>query len=102
MSVHDKDAPDSRFLECLPLIEQAALDERDYVKKGVDMALRATGKRSPALRKAAVALAKQLSESDQGAQAWVGRSALRDLRFPGGDIGVRGVDRGGKRARSRR
>jgi 3-methyladenine DNA glycosylase AlkD len=79
LSVHDKRAPDELFLDCLPLIEAGALDERDYVKKGVDMALRALGKRNPRLRKAAIDLATRLRASDRGAQAWIGRSTLREL-----------------------
>lgn len=79
LSVHDKTAPDARFLACLPLIREGALDERNYVKKGVDMALRALGKRNSTLHRAAIELAHELCESAQGAQAWVGRSALRDL-----------------------
>ena len=79
LSVHAKQAPDEPFLACLPLIEAGALDERDYVKKGVDMALRALGKRNAALRRAAIDLATRLRASDRGAQAWVGRSAAREL-----------------------
>jgi len=79
LTVHDKAAPDSAFLACLPLIEAAAVDERDLVKKGVDMALRALGKRNEALRKAAVELAGRLASSSKGAQAWIGRSTLREL-----------------------
>jgi len=79
LSVHDKAAPDASFLACLPLIERAAEDERDYVKKGVDMALRALGKRNPALRAAAVALAHKLMASGVGAQAWIGKHALAEL-----------------------
>jgi 3-methyladenine DNA glycosylase AlkD len=79
LSVHDKQAPDALFLACLPLIEAGALDERDYVKKGVDMALRAMGKRNPKLRRAAIDLATRLRDSNAGAQAWVGRSTLREL-----------------------
>ena len=79
LSVHDKKAPDALFLACLPLIEAGALDERDYVKKGVDMALRAMGKRNPTLRRAAIDLATRLRDSKEGAQAWVGRSTLREL-----------------------
>jgi len=45
------------FLACLPLLEAGALDGRDYVKKGVDMALRTLGKRNPTLRRAAIDLA---------------------------------------------
>lgn len=80
LSVHDKQASSEQFLACLPLIEQGALDERDYVKKGVDMALRAIGKKPrPELREAVLALATRMSDSTEGAQAWVGRSTLREL-----------------------
>jgi len=79
LSVHDKQAPDASFLACLPLLEAGALDERDYAKKGVDMALRTLGKRNPTLRRAAIELATHLRDSNQGAQAWVGRSTLREL-----------------------
>ncbi len=79
LTVHDKDAPDRQFLDCLPLIERAALDERDYVKKGIDMSLRALGKRNPSLRVAALNLAKILTQSTEGPQSWIGRSTIRDL-----------------------
>jgi 3-methyladenine DNA glycosylase AlkD len=79
LSVHDEQAEDQKFLACLPLIERGAEDERDYVRKGVDMALRALGKRNPALRREAINAAERLCRSDRGAQAWVGRSALREL-----------------------
>jgi 3-methyladenine DNA glycosylase AlkD len=79
LTVHDKKAPDDEFLACLPLIERAADDERDYVKKAVDMALRALGKRNAELREAALKFARQLSTSEGGARPWLGRSALREL-----------------------
>jgi 3-methyladenine DNA glycosylase AlkD len=79
LTVHDKLAPDEQFVDCLPLIERAARDERDHVKKAVDMALRALGKRNPALKKRALALAATLSEADDASSAWIGRSTLREL-----------------------
>jgi 3-methyladenine DNA glycosylase AlkD len=79
LTVHDKTADDARFLGCLPLIERAAEDERDYVKKGVSMALRAIGKRNHGLRSAAIDLAERMIDSNRGAQAWIGRSSLREL-----------------------
>jgi 3-methyladenine DNA glycosylase AlkD len=79
LSVHDKHASDERFIEHLPLLEAAAADERDYVKKGVDMALRAIGKRSAPLHAAALELAAQLSESEAPSAAWIGRSTQREL-----------------------
>ena len=77
---HDKAAPDAKFLELLPLVERAAPDERNFVKKGVSWALRRTGTRSPALRKACLALAKKLAASDAPGARWVGKDALRDLK----------------------
>jgi len=53
LSVHDRTAPDARFLDALARIEAADPDPRPYVRKAADMALRATGKRNPALRAAA-------------------------------------------------
>jgi 3-methyladenine DNA glycosylase AlkD len=80
LTVHDRSAPDRAFLGCLPLIETAAADERDLVKKGVDMALRALGKRNATLRRAAVDLAGVLARAPEPSRAWIGRSALRELR----------------------
>ena len=54
LTVHDKVSGDAPFLKALRLVERAAADERHFVKKAVNMALRAVGKRSPALNKAAV------------------------------------------------
>lgn len=82
LSVHDKAAPDKSFLACLPLIEKAARDEREYVKKGVDMALRAVGKRNAALNAACVATAKRLAKESDPTARWVGSHALRELESP--------------------
>lgn len=79
LTTHDKTAPDARFIESLRLIEQAATDDRNFVKKAVNMALRATGKRNPALNKAAAATARRLAESPDPAARWVGKDALKEL-----------------------
>ena len=79
---HDKAAPDARFLALLPLIEKGAHDERNFVKKGVNWALRAIGKRSSVLNAAAVASARRLALSDEPAPRWVGKDALRELAGP--------------------
>ncbi len=71
---------DADLLACLPLIEKAATDERNFVKKGVNWALRGVGRRSPALHKAALALAKKLAEHEDPAPRWVGKDALRELK----------------------
>jgi 3-methyladenine DNA glycosylase AlkD len=80
VALHDKKAPDALFIEALPLIERAASDDRNFVKKGVSWALRGIGKRrGESLRSAAVALAERLAASDDPATRWVGRDALKDL-----------------------
>jgi 3-methyladenine DNA glycosylase AlkD len=90
---HDRKAPDDSFLRLLPLIERAAGDERNFVKKGVSWALRGVGQRSPALHAAAVALAERLAAAPKGAARWVGKDALRDLTRP--MVVARAAKRGG-------
>ena len=82
LSVHDKQAADEQFIDGLRLIERAASDERNFVKKAVNMALRAVGKRNQKLNSAAVLLARRLSDSDDQTARWVGRDALRELTSP--------------------
>jgi 3-methyladenine DNA glycosylase AlkD len=82
LSVHDKHADDAPFLGGLSFIERAATDERHFVKKSVNMALRAIGKRNPALNAAALAVARRLADSPQPAARWVGKDALRELTSP--------------------
>ena len=82
LALHDKRAPDEAFLRCLPLIEGAATDDRNFVKKGVSWALRLIGRRNRELNAAAVALAKRLCESPEPAARWIGRDAFKELTGP--------------------
>lgn len=79
LSVHDKSASDAQFLDGLRLIERAATDERNFVKKAVNMALRAIGKRNRRLNEAAVVVSRRLAASDDSTARWVGSNALREL-----------------------
>lgn len=79
LTVHDKGASDRQSLALLPLIEKGARDERNFVKKAVSSALRSIGKRSPALRPAALATARRLAKSADPTARWLGKDALRDL-----------------------
>jgi len=79
VALRDKKAADEPFLKCLPLIETAAGDERNFVKKGVSWALRGIGKRNARLRAAATEIARRLAESDQLAARWIGKDALREF-----------------------
>ena len=83
LTVHDKSAADERFVEGLSLIEREAGDERNFVKKAINMALRAIGKRNRALNSAAVEVARRLASSTNASARWVGRDALRELTSSG-------------------
>ena len=82
LTVHDKRAGDDQFIRGLALIEGAAGDERNFVKKAVNMALRAIGKRNRVLNTAAVAVAQRLANSKDPTERWVGKDALRELTSP--------------------
>ena len=82
LALHDKGAPEEPFRDSLPLIERAAGDERDLVRKGVSWALRSLGRRSKALHADSLELARRLAESDSKAARWVGKDVLRDLTKP--------------------
>jgi len=80
LALHEHSAEDGAFMRCLPLLEHAAADERNFVKKAVSWALRAVGRRNLKLNAAAVELARQLADSPLPASRWVGKEALRELR----------------------
>jgi 3-methyladenine DNA glycosylase AlkD len=79
LSVHDKKAADASFLHGLSLLEREAGDDRHFVKKGVNMALRAIGKRNATLHAAALEVARRLVGSVNPSAAWVGKDAVREL-----------------------
>ncbi|MFG6485544.1 DNA alkylation repair protein [Roseateles sp. BYS78W] len=78
-AVHQKQRPDDDFLARLPLIEAAADDDRNFVKKAVNWALRQIGKRSAALREPALTVAERLSTRSEKAARWIGSDARREL-----------------------
>jgi 3-methyladenine DNA glycosylase AlkD len=79
VALHDKKAPDAPFLKSLRLIERAATDERNFVKKGVSWALRSVGHRNSVVHAASVATATRLAASADASARWIGKDALRDL-----------------------
>jgi 3-methyladenine DNA glycosylase AlkD len=82
IAVHDKAAADEAIIAFLRVIEAEANDERNYVRKAVNWALRQIGKRSPACHDAAVETAERILVRHEGSSAarWVARDALRELR----------------------
>lgn len=81
VAVHDKAAPDARFLAFLGLIEREAGDGRNFVRKAVNWALRQIGKRNAALNAAAIGSAERIATGFRSGR-WVGSDALRELRSP--------------------
>ena len=79
VALHDKKAPDEPFLGALKMIERESTDDRNFVKKGVNWALRGIGRRNPKLKAAAVALSRNLAASSDKTARWIGKDALRDL-----------------------
>lgn len=85
LAVHAKKDPDARLLSFLPEIEQAADDERNFVKKAVNWALRQIGKRNAACRVEALACARRILARGTPSARWIARDALRELEKPGRD-----------------
>lgn len=79
LAVHDKQAPDSDFIKFFPLIKKFSTDDRNYVRKAVNWALRQIGKRNRTLRKTAIKLAGEISKIDSPAARWIAADALREL-----------------------
>jgi 3-methyladenine DNA glycosylase AlkD len=76
---HDKTASDEQFIQFFPLIEQTSRDERNYVRKAVNWALRQIGKRNQALNTAALQLAHHLQGQEHRTARWIGADAIRDM-----------------------
>ena len=80
LAVHDKGAPDGTFVAYLPLIQREAVDERNFVKKAVNWALRQIGKRNRRLNRAALKAAEAIQQLDSRSARWIAADALRELR----------------------
>ena len=82
VALHDKQAPDAPFLRAIALVERAATDDRNFVRKGVSWALRSLGERNRPLYAAALASAERMSASADPSVRWVGKDARRGLTSP--------------------
>lgn len=79
LALHDKKAPDSFFVDLLPLIEKGTEDNRNFVKKAVNWALRQIGKRNKDLWQIAMDYCLRLQESPVASVRWVVKDARREL-----------------------
>lgn len=75
----DKKAPVELLQRYLARAEREAHDERNFVKKAVNWAIREIGQRSAELNEAAIAVAQRLQASDSRTARWVGSDALSEL-----------------------
>ena len=79
LSVHDKEADDNEFVQFLSMIKRGATDERNFVKKAVNWALRQIGKRNKRLNKLAIEAAREIKAMDSVSARWIASDALREL-----------------------
>jgi 3-methyladenine DNA glycosylase AlkD len=79
LPVHDKKAPDEKFDKFFDLMLKHAIDERNFVKKAVNWALRQTGKRNLSLNRRAIKVAKKIATQDSKSAHWIAKDALREL-----------------------
>lgn len=79
LAFHDKAAPDKRFEHDITLILREAEDDRNFVRKAVNWALRNIGKRNGNLHSLSLTAARELADRDSRTARWIGRDALREL-----------------------
>jgi len=82
VAVHDTAAGDGQYEPFLQLIKRGLTDDRNFVKKAVNWALRGIGKRNRRLNRRAIAVAKEIALMDSSAARWIAADALRELKNP--------------------
>jgi 3-methyladenine DNA glycosylase AlkD len=80
LAVHDKKSDNQAFIKFLPIIKRDAIDERNFVKKAVNWALRQIGKRNMVLNKEAIQMAHEIEKMDSSSARWIAKDALRELQ----------------------
>ena len=76
---HDKKTADDKFIALFPVIREGATDERNFVKKAVNWAMRNMGKRNRNLNKAVVDIAKEIQKLDSKSARWIATDAIKEL-----------------------
>ena len=79
LAVHDKEMKDKDFVKFFPLIKKASTDERNFVKKAINWALRQIGKRNKNLNIQALKLAKEIQKIESKSAKWVAGDAIKEL-----------------------
>jgi len=99
LAVHDKDASDSLFMQWLRLAKDASTDERNFVKKAVNWALRQIGKCNLRLNGAAIRTSKAIQKLDSSSARWTAADALKELMSDAVGTRLRNRKMGGMRGR---
>ncbi len=76
---HDKESSDEKFINFIPIIKSGVTDERNFVKKAVNWALRNIGKRNTNLNKVAIKVAREIQQMDSKTARWIASDAIREL-----------------------
>ncbi len=79
LAVHNREESDGKFLRFFPLIKREAIDERNFVKKAVNWALRQIGKRNLNLNQHAIQAAREIQKLNSRSARWIASDALREL-----------------------
>ncbi|MCK5026085.1 MAG: DNA alkylation repair protein [Nanoarchaeota archaeon] len=79
LAVHDKKSEDNVFLKFLEIAKKESTDERNFVKKAVNWAIRQIGKRNELLNQKATAICHQIEKKDSKSSKWIAKDALREL-----------------------
>lgn len=80
IAVHDKKAPDAYFEKLFPILKKYSTDERNFVRKAVNWAIRTFGKRNKTLLPKAIKLAKEIQKIDSKSARWIAADAIRELK----------------------
>jgi len=80
LAVHDKTQPDETFEGYFPLIISASIDNRNFVKKAVNWALRSIGKKNSELNRRSIELAEELLALDTKSSKWIANNAIKELK----------------------
>lgn len=79
LAIGDKTTSDDKFEQFFPAIKRESVDERNFVKKSVNWALRQIGKRSPELNQKAIELSMAIAQIDSKSARWIAKDALKEL-----------------------
>lgn len=80
LAVHQRNLADEQFTKFFPLIKKGSTDDRNFVKKAVNWALRQIGKRNKKLNKEAIKLAQEIKKIDSRSARWIANNALLELK----------------------